>query len=229
MTGNNYAVSAKALCAGYGQDAVLDGLNINIESGSITGLCGPNGVGKSTFLKLCLGMLRPQSGTLRVLDEMPGANGFRKTRFRIGYVPQSTIGGTLPTTVREAALMGRYGLRGLFRAPTKEDKAKADAAIEACGISALKDRLMRELSGGQTQRAAIARALTMDAELFLLDEPTASLDAQGSADLVRILKKQQKERHITAIVVSHNAATLCECDTIYRFQNGNAKKENSYA
>jgi ABC-type Mn2+/Zn2+ transport system ATPase subunit len=218
-------IQAENIFAGYGTRPVLKGLSLSIGADGITGIRGPNGAGKSSFLKLCLGMLRVRQGSLRVLGAVPGVPAFRKTLFRIGYVPQNTSGGALPVTVREAVLMGRCGMAGLLRPLGRKDRAFAAAAIEELGLSELAERRVRELSGGQCQRTAIARALAMEAELLLLDEPTASLDREGRRDLLRILLDLREKRRISAVIVSHNEETLSGCDAVYRLENGAAFEE----
>jgi ABC-type Mn2+/Zn2+ transport system ATPase subunit len=223
-------VSASNLCAGYGKIRVLTNLSLEIAEGSLTGLCGPNGAGKSSFLKLCLGMLRPLSGEIRVLGELPGAGKFRKTLFHIGYVPQNTSEGSLPATVKEAVLMGRYGMTGFMRPLNRRDRERAYSAMVAVGVVDLADRGVRELSGGQAQRVAIARSLAMEAELLLLDEPTASLDAKSQEALLQTVQSLcgkpygERGRPVTAVIVSHDRETLSVCDCIYRFENGTASK-----
>jgi ABC-type Mn2+/Zn2+ transport system ATPase subunit len=183
-----HIISARNLCVGYGKIQVLRNLSLEIEEGSLTGFCGPNGAGKSSFLKVCLGMLRPFRGEIRVMGEDPAALNFRKNLFRIGYVPQNTIGGSIPATVKEAVLMGRYGRTGLLRPLGRRDRELAFSAMAAAGVADLADRRVRDLSGGQTQRVAIARALAMEAELLLLDEPTASLDGEGQESLLETVQ-----------------------------------------
>ncbi|MDR1909124.1 MAG: ATP-binding cassette domain-containing protein [Spirochaetaceae bacterium] len=216
------AIQARNVTAGYGKRAVLRELSLDIERGSITALCGPNGAGKSTFLKLCLGLLRLREGSLSVLGGAPGLRGFRGTLLRIGYVPQNTAGGALPVSVRDAVAMGRYGRAGLGRPLRGRDWEKVDEAMEAAGIGALAQRPVQELSGGQTQRVALARSLAMEAELLLLDEPTSNLDAGGRAELLRIIREQQALKGLTAVVVSHDEGTIAGCGRIYRFQEGGA-------
>ena len=139
------AVSARGLAAGYDEKPVFSAADMDVRAGSLAGLCGPNGTGKSTFLKLCLGILRPREGTLTVLGENPGARNFRKKLFRIGYVPQNTAGGLLPATVREAVLMGRYGSIGFGRRPSRRDRLAADEAMEAAGVAGIAGRLVQEI------------------------------------------------------------------------------------
>lgn len=216
----NFAVEARNIRAGYGTIEVLKDITLNIEQGSLAGLCGPNGAGKSTFIKLCLGMLRPKEGTLRVLGGIPGRRGFRAILLRIGYVPQRTAGGLIPATVREAVSMGRYGKAGFCRSLSRRDWEAVDRALEAVGIPSLARAQVQELSGGQTQRAAIARALAMEPELLLLDEPTSSLDAEGRMELLEIIRERREYQHITAILVSHDEEALSKCGYRFRFTQG---------
>jgi ABC-type Mn2+/Zn2+ transport system ATPase subunit len=217
-------ITAEGLFAGYGKNIVLRDVSLSIQAGSLTGIYGPNGAGKSTFVKLCLGMLRPALGSISVLGGSPWGRGGRKFRLRIGYVPQKTSGGSLPLTVRDSVGMGLYGKLGFFRFLSKRDRLSVEQAMEACGISLLAENLVRELSGGQAQRAAIARALVLDAEVLLLDEPTSSLDAEGRMELLRIIKERREYRHITALIVSHDEAALGECGAMYRFNEGRVTK-----
>jgi len=216
-------IEALGVYAGYGNTTVLKNISLSLESGKIAGIRGPNGSGKTSFLKLCLGLLLPKSGELRVLGKIPGKKNFRKTLFSIGYVPQNTAGGILPTTVEEAVLMGRIGMTGLFRPLGKHNKVIAYNAMEALGLTALAKCRVQELSGGQTQRVAIARALAMEAELLLLDEPTASLDGKCRENLAKIIRNLQIDRRISALLVSHNDETLSSCDVIYHLEDGYAK------
>jgi ABC-type Mn2+/Zn2+ transport system ATPase subunit len=120
--------------------------------------------------------------------------------------------------------MGFYGRLGFFRGLSRENRVSITNIMEACGISHLAEKQVRELSGGQAQRAAIARALAPDAELLLLDEPTSSLDTEGRMELLRMIKERREYRHITALIVSHDEAALGECGAIYRFNAGKVTK-----
>jgi ABC-type Mn2+/Zn2+ transport system ATPase subunit len=213
-------ISAAGLSAGYGGNVVLQDVSLAIPTGSISGFAGPNGAGKSTFIKVCLGMIQPLRGSITVMGGEPWGRGGRRLRLRMGYVPQNTAGGALPVTVRDAVSMGLYGKPGFFRPVPREGRLLVDQAMDACGIAQLASKRVQELSGGQTQRVAIARALAMDAEILLLDEPETNLDAQGRVELLRIIKKRQEYRHITALIVSHDEDALEQCCVLYRFNEG---------
>jgi ABC-type Mn2+/Zn2+ transport system ATPase subunit len=224
MTADSNIIVAERLSAGYGKNIVLKNVSMSIDGGSITGFCGPNGAGKSTFIKLCLGMLRPAAGSISVFGGKPWRGEGRKLRLRMGYVPQNAVGGNLPVSVRDSVSMGLYGKLGFFRGLSRQNRLYVEQAMEACGIAHLAKKRVQELSGGQAQRAAIARALALDAELLLLDEPSSSLDMEGRTGLLRIIKERREYRHITVLIVSHDEAALNECGAMYRFNEGRVTK-----
>lgn len=212
-------IEAAGITAGYQKNIVLDSFSLSVARKSFVGLSGPNGSGKSTFIKLCLGILKPFSGKLTVLNASPGTWAFRRTLFRIGYVPQRISGGSIPVTVYEAVSMGRYGMAGFFRPLSRKDHELVKQSLDAAGLLGLEKRTVQELSGGQLQRTAIARALAMEAELLLLDEPSSSLDVQGRLELLDILRKRREYSGLTVVIVSHDDETLSYCDRIYRFES----------
>ncbi len=181
---------------------VLEDVNFSLAENTFLGLIGPNGGGKTTLLKLILGLLTPDSGTIRVFGEEP-----KQARDRIGYVPQyAKIDLGYPITVLQVVLMGLLGNKSLVQRYSKEDKEKAAQALESLGISHIQDSLIGELSGGQRQRVLIARALVRDPELLILDEPTSSVDAQSETDFFKLLKELNGDRAI--IVVSHDVGMI---------------------
>ncbi|MDR0910774.1 MAG: ATP-binding cassette domain-containing protein [Spirochaetaceae bacterium] len=219
-------ISASHIEAGYARPGrkpkqVLQDFSLSIESGGINAIVGENGAGKSTFLKLCLGFLRPASGTLKVLGAVPGTRTFRKTLLRIGYVPQESGGGGIPLTVREAAALSRCGMRGLFKKLDDTDRRAVDRALDSVGLLPLSEQLAGELSGGQAQRLAIARALAMEGELLLMDEPTANLDAHCKGEIEQIIK-ETKRQGMTTVIVSHDREISAYCDRVYHFIDGKA-------
>ena len=189
----------------YGDDAagsppVLDDVSLTIEADDYLGLIGPNGGGKTTLLKVLLGLLKPRQGTVRVLGEDPA-----RVRSRIGYVPQhARIDTSVPATVLDVVLMGRLSRSAWGFRYAPEHHARALEALRQVGIEALADRTLDRLSGGQRQRVLIARALASEAEILLLDEPTAGVDAPMEQDL-NVLLHRLNER-IPIVIVSHDIA-----------------------
>jgi len=184
---------------------ILKGVDLRVESGDFLAVLGPNGGGKSTLLKLMLGLLKPDSGEIRVLGQLPGEAGGR-----IGYLPQHThVSSFFPITVLNAVRMGLVrpgfrGISGLMR--SSGEKAKARKALERVNMLEHQKRSLSGLSGGQLQRVFIARALVSDPELLLLDEPTASVDSASRTSLFQLLVELNKE--MTVVMVSHDISSL---------------------
>ena len=192
----------------YGRGpAVLDGVKLIVTEGEFLGLIGPNGGGKSTLLKLTLGLLRPQSGTVQVFGRDAASLG--PDRRLLGYVPQDTsVRKHFPATVMDVVLMGTYASLGLFRKPGPAEKEAAMRAIKDVGLEGLHTRLAGHLSGGQQQRMAIARALVAQPRLMLLDEPTSGLDTGGVSQLFTLLKDLRERYKLTVVMVSHDVTAL---------------------
>ncbi len=179
----------------YEKQPVLEDVNLEYDKKDFLALIGPNGGGKSTLLKLILGLLKPDRGSVRV------AKGTS-----LAYVPQNTnINRDFPIRVIDTVLMGRLSQKrfGFFR---KEDFAKARKALNAVGLEDFENRSLAKLSGGQRQRVFIARALCSDADILLLDEPTASLDSESQIQIYELLKKLNKS--VGVIIVSHDTTVL---------------------
>lgn len=192
------AVRFESVSFAYERAAVLEDVSFSVASGEFFGLIGPNAAGKSTLLKLILGLLDPKRGQVRVLGRKP-----RITRQRIGYVPQfPTFARNFPISVLHMVLLGRLGLGRSVGAFSAEDRTRALKALRAVEIEALGNTPIAELSGGQLQRALIARALVCDPELLILDEPTASIDVRAEEDIFGLLRGYSE--HMTIIVVSHD-------------------------
>jgi iron complex transport system ATP-binding protein len=190
---------------------VLDGVSLTVARGTIVGLLGPNGSGKTTFLRLAAGMLAPQSGSVR-LDGIPiGRFSRRDLARRMAVVPQETHS-TFDFTVLDMVLMGRYPHLGPFALEGVDDMAIARDALAATGTSHLESRLFATLSGGEKQRVVIASALAQASEMLLLDEPTAALDLGYQIEIAALLGRLNRERGTTLIVSTHDlnlVATLC--------------------
>lgn len=180
---------------------VLTDVSISVEEGEFVAVAGPNGGGKTTLIRLVLGLARPGSGTVRLFGEP--AHRFSR-RATLGYVAQrARIGGTGPVTVRELVSAGRLAQSGLLGPLRARDRAIVDAAIDDVGLGAHAKALVSELSGGQQQRAFIAKALAGNPSLLVLDEPTAGVDAEAQESLARLLDRLHHERRVTTLYVSH--------------------------
>ncbi len=198
MTTTTTAVNFSGVSFTYDRSAVLEDVTFSVMAGEFFGLIGPNAAGKSTLLKLLLGLLEPQRGQVQVLGQTP-----RIARQHIGYVPQfPTFSRNFPINVLDMVLLGRLGVGGTAGAFSAEDRAQAGKALRAVEIEALTNTPIRELSGGQLQRALIARALVCEPELLILDEPTANIDVRAEEDIFALLRGYSA--HMTIIVVSHD-------------------------
>jgi zinc transport system ATP-binding protein len=178
-------------------DAVC-GANLDLGSREFVGVIGPNGGGKSTLLQLVLGLLAPQRGTIEVFGEPPG-----ESRSRVGYVPQrASIDPAVPATVLDIVLMGRLTRASWGPRFARRDVEAARAALERARVADLERRSWATLSGGQRQRVLIARALVGDADLLLLDEPTAGVDTHREVELLDLLGELNAE--IPIVMVTHD-------------------------
>jgi zinc transport system ATP-binding protein len=182
----------------YNGEIVLENVSLEVRQGDFIAVIGPNGGGKTTLLKLMLGLLTPNRGTIHILGHPP-----RKASPRIGYVPQDIhLNLSFPITAIDVVLMGTLDSKNRWAQQSAADRRSAMAALERLGMAALAQKKIGTLSGGQRQRVFIARALVTHPELLLLDEPTASIDTQGQTDFYRLLKELNKD--ITILVVSHD-------------------------
>jgi len=192
------AVVADNLCFSYDGNPILKNVSVEIPAGDYWAIIGPNGGGKTTFLRLLLGFLQPDSGTLSVFGQTP-----QKAQQRIGYVPQIFhFDRAFPICVQEIVLQGRLNRLSWFGRYSDEDKQKAAEALELVGLSHLAHRPFSDLSGGQAQRVIIARALAQGPELLLLDEPTASVDTKAEEQIWELIRKLKGK--MTILLVSHD-------------------------
>lgn len=196
------ALEIRNLDAGYGPEAVINNIDLDIEHGEFFGLIGPNGGGKSTLLKVILGLLKPIKGSVKVYGENPESG----RRF-VGYVPQyAEFDRDFPITVWKVVLMGRRRNRGLFPWYSSKDREAAVKALEAVDMYDLRKKHISSLSGGQKQRTFIARALVTEPRLLLLDEPTASVDAKIQKNIYRLLS--DLNRKMTIVLVTHDVGII---------------------
>lgn len=181
--------------------AVLRDVSLRVEPGEFVAIAGPNGGGKTTLLRLLVGLEQPAAGVVRVFGEAPGR---RDSGRRIGYLPQrAQIGGDAPATVREVVSVGRLGVRGMLGPLTKRDRVVVDSAIGRVGLADRAGDPFRMLSGGMQQRALIAKALAGEPTLLALDEPTTGVDAASQESLGELLDELRRELGVTVLYVSH--------------------------
>jgi ABC-type Mn2+/Zn2+ transport system ATPase subunit len=186
----------------YGEDAVLDRVDVVIREGSFVGVVGPSGAGKSTFLKLAAGTLRPSRGDVRF-----GPDGSQR-RVRLGVVPQTeAIDWNFPVTVEEVVLLGRAADGGMLPWASAPLRREARDVLEKLGIGDLARRHIRNLSGGQQQRVFIARALIRRPELLLLDEPTSGVDVKTRHDVLHLLHTLNHEG-IAIVITTHDLSAV---------------------
>lgn len=182
--------------------SVLEGIDLFMEQGDFLGIIGPNGGGKTTLLKVVLGLITPSRGEVLVFGKSPN-----EVRKMIGYVPQHTLFDMdFPISVWDVVLMGRYGKAGLFKRYNQADKSAAMSALETVGMLAHRDSKIGELSGGEIQRVFIARALVTEPQLLLLDEPTASVDQAMQTEFYEIL--DDLKQRMAIILVSHDIGAV---------------------
>ena len=186
------AVEFKGVSLGYGNRVVLEGINLRVEKGERLGVIGPNGSGKTTFLKGLLGLMPPLSGCVD-----------RDHKMSVGYVKQDhSIDTLFPFTAFEVAFMGLEPLPP-FSGKTPETVRKTEEALEFTRMLERKDELFRTLSGGQKQRVLIARALAGGPSILVLDEPISDLDAEGVGEIMLLLNSIHSEKKMTIVIVSH--------------------------
>jgi ABC-type Mn2+/Zn2+ transport system ATPase subunit len=177
---------------GYGKNVIVDEINLSVEENDFIGIVGPNGAGKTTFLKTLLGNIKPLKGNII------------RNQLRFGYVPQrDTVQPLLPYTVYDVVLMGRYSLSGSFQRINEEDKRIVDESLAYIGISDLQNNNYNSLSGGQRQRTLIARALAVEPNVLILDEPTNGMDTPSHYSLLDLISRLHIEKKLTIFLVSH--------------------------
>ncbi|NLE39293.1 MAG: ABC transporter ATP-binding protein, partial [Pirellulaceae bacterium] len=185
----------------YDSIPVVEDVTVSIDQGESISIVGPNGGGKTTLVKLILGLLTPDKGTVRVFGQSP-----RQARLRVGYMPQYTQHDLqFPATVMDVVLMGclgKPGVAGLFGWHGPASRRAAIEALDRVGMADFRRRKHAALSGGQRQRVLIARALAANPELLLLDEPTANVDTVSEGQLLEVLRGLQRE--LTIVMVSHD-------------------------
>jgi zinc transport system ATP-binding protein len=184
----------------------LDGISLQIFERDLIGLMGPNGAGKSTLLSVILGLVTPTQGEVRLFGAPISPANLR----RVGYVPQKAqaTDPNFPSTVFETVLLGRVPQAGVFHRLNQKDREHVDRVLHMLGIHDLKDRKIGQLSGGQSQRVFVAKALVSDPKLLILDEPTSGIDALSKNEFYGLLENFNRELGITIILSSHDISTI---------------------
>lgn len=205
---------------------ILKNISISVEEGNFMGIVGPNGGGKTTLIKLVLGLVMPTSGSVSVFGAPPETLLTGKGVF--GYLPQhQNIDPNFPATALDIVLMGRYRKTGFFRWPGEKDKKKAMEYMSMLAIDGLINTQYSQLSGGQQQRVSIARALAGEPKILILDEPSTGIDVVGQEDFYHLLKGFQKKMGLTILMVSHDIGTVTtyvdeiSCLNINLYYHGN--------
>jgi zinc transport system ATP-binding protein len=184
----------------------LEGITLDVNDKDLIALIGPNGAGKSTLLKVILGLIKPTTGTVRLL----GSEDLTKNLKYVGYVPQSAQARdqTLPFSVFETVMLGRTPQAGLFHGMGTKDRRKVEEMLKLFGIFELKDRKIGQLSGGQSQRVFLAKAMVANPKLLLLDEPTSGVDTTSKTEFYNTLDRLNKETGIAVILSSHDIGVI---------------------
>jgi len=192
----NKLLELKSINAAYDDTWVLKGVDLVVKENDFVGIIGPNGGGKTTLLKVILGILKPISGEIHV-------NGST-----IGYLPQiNQVDKKFPISVRDVVLSGLMGVKKLFGRYSSENRKRANELMDQMGILHLKNKNIGELSGGQLQRVFLCRAIISDPQLLILDEPDTYDDSNFEGELYDIL--DQLNDHIAIVIVSHDVGTIC--------------------
>jgi len=197
------AVRLQQVWVGYGQEAVLRDLSLEVPEGAFFIIIGPNSAGKTTLAKTLAGQLRPDRGKVEILGRPVGAYSRQALARRVAVVPQYTPV-DIPFTVLEVVLMGRSPHLSLAGLETRRDLELAADAMAATQVSHLAKRRLNQLSGGEVQRVIIARAICQQPQIIILDEPTASLDLAHQVHVMDLLEHLQKSRGFTVIMISHD-------------------------
>jgi manganese/zinc/iron transport system ATP- binding protein len=193
------------LTVAYQRKPVLWDVTLDVPPGRLVGVVGPNGAGKSTLIKAVMDLVPRASGRIRVFGR-----DYRQVRQRVGYVPQrESVDWDFPVDALDVVTMGLYGRVGWLRPIRARHRAQAREALARVGIVELAHRQISELSGGQQQRTFLARALVQDADLYLMDEPFAAVDAATERAIVNILR-QMKDQGKTVVVIHHDLQTVPE-------------------
>ena len=208
--GGSACLTAKNVWFSYGSEPVLQDVSLTVNQGEFVGIAGPNGGGKTTLMKVLIGLLNCQKGSVGFTCRLDDCDGGAHCRPCIGYVPQQPLlrEQQFPVTVREVVEMGRYGQGGLFGRISEKDRHEVDVAIGEAGLRSVEGELFGDLSGGQQQRVLVARALVGKPHLLALDEPTSGVDARGKKDFYELLSHMHQKHNISVLMILHDLPDL---------------------
>ena len=220
------AIRIKDLDFSYHDHKVLTGINLELDMGDFIAIVGANGSGKSTFIKNLLGELRPQKGSVEVLEK-PIAS--YKSYKEIGYVPQMSVVSkvSFPITVREMVVLNLYEDFGFFKFPRKKHYKKVDEVLEYLGLINYKNKPVNELSGGLQQRTMIARAMLNNPKLLILDEPTAGVDEESRISFLKTIQTLNGDKGTSIVLVTHEldeVMAYTKLDAVYEIKDGGLEK-----
>ncbi|MBU4376645.1 MAG: ABC transporter ATP-binding protein [Candidatus Omnitrophica bacterium] len=202
-------IEFKSVKLGYGRKIIFDGLNFDIYEGDFLGIVGPNGSGKTTLLRSIMGLLKPASGQIT-----------RDANLRFGYCMQRQFIDTLfPFTVFEIVMMARAKIIGSLKKPSGKDKDTVLQAMEAVGILDLSSECFYNLSGGQKQKVLIARALALEPNFLVLDEPTTDLDIKAEREILELIKTLHFKKNLTVALVTHELNEVINLAQKFMFLN----------
>ena len=203
-----YALEVENLEFGYRDDLVVRNISFNIKAGSFVSIIGPNGSGKSTLLKTLNNIYNPNSGSILLYHKNLLSYRKREIAKKIALVPQDTVI-DYDFTVEDVVMMGRHPYKKRFERENEIDYKIVNESLELTNTLNLKDRVINQISGGERQRAIIAKALAQKPDIILLDEPTSNLDINHQMDILNLLKKLNKENGLTVILVIHDINLAC--------------------
>jgi len=202
---NKIPIEVHDMTVAYHKKPVLWDVDLILPEGELIGIIGPNGAGKSTLIKAILGLIPKASGWVKIYGDT-----FERMRTLVGYVPQKeSVDWDFPVNVLDVVLMGLYGRLGWIRRPGKRDVGLALESLKRVGMEEYASRQISQLSGGQQQRVFLARALVQDAQIYLMDEPFAGVDAATETAIIDLLN-ELKSRNRTVLVVHHDLETINE-------------------
>ncbi len=220
-------ISVDNLNFSYGKNKVLEDVSFYIEKGDFVGIIGPNGSAKSTLLKLMLGLIKPDKGTIKLFDKQ--INEFKDFE-KIGYISQNArdFNQMFPATVEEVVAANLYSKGGLFKRLRRGDYIKIEKALKIVEMESLKKRKIGNLSGGEKQRVFIARALVDNPKIIFMDEPLVGVDLDSQTRFYNLMDKLNKEYGITLVMVSHDIGVISKkVNRILCLSNGKVYCHNS--